>query len=93
MTYYVIAVDHNEGTNENPVMRTDYINKSYLMNRIMPYQTFVGAKQFESIDEAKLFFKKNKEDILGAHAKFAWGGEPSNFRIVEVKTTNCLDLS
>lgn len=25
MTYYVIAVDHNEGTKEKPIMRTDYV--------------------------------------------------------------------
>lgn len=88
MTYYIIAVDHNEGTKENPVMRTDYIGKNYLMNCVIPYQIFIYAKQFESIDEAKSFFKKNKEDIL---KNYVWG-EPSNPRIIEVKSTDCLSL-
>lgn len=88
MIYYVIAVDHNEGTKENPVMRTDYIGKDYRMSGVIPYKIFIYAKQFESIDEAKLFFRKNKENIL----KNCIWGEPSNPRIVEVKSTDCLSL-
>lgn len=89
MTYYVIAVDHNLGTKEKPVMRTDYVDMSYTLNRITPYQSFNCAKHFESIDEAKLFFENNKEDILKHY--YIWG-EPSNPRIVRVKSTDCLSL-
>lgn len=88
MTYYVIAVDHNEGTRENPVMRTDYVGIDKMIDYITSYQIFENAKQFESINEAKLFFKNNKEDILRS---YIWG-EPSNPRIVEVKSTDCLNL-
>lgn len=88
MTYYIIAVDHNEGTKEKPVMRTDYVGIDKMTYYITSYQTFNNAKQFESINEAKLFFNKNKEDILKI---YIWG-EPSNPRIVEVKSTDCLNL-
>ena len=89
MTYYVIAVDHNEGTKEKPVMRTDYVGIDWMTDYITSYQTFKNAKQFESIDEAKLFFRKRKEDILKI---YIWG-EPSNPRIVEVKSNDCLSLT
>ena len=89
MTYYVIAVDHNEGTKEKPVMRTDYVGIDKMTDYVTSYQTFNNAKQFESINEAKLFFNKKKEDILKI---YIWWGEPSNPRIVEVKSTDCLNL-
>lgn len=88
MTHYIIAVDHNEGTKEKPVMRTDYVGIDKMTYYITSYQTFNNAKKFESINEAKLFFNKNKEDILKI---YIWG-EPNNPRIVEVKLTDCLDL-
>ena len=89
MTYYIIAVDHNEGTKEKPVMRTDYVGIDRMTDYVTSYQTFNNAKQFESINEAKLFFNKEKEDILKI---YIWWGEPSNPRIVEVKSTDCLNL-
>lgn len=88
MTYYVIAVDHNEGTKEKPVMRTDYVGIDRMTDYVTSYQTFKNAKQFEFINEAKLFFKKHREDILKI---YIWG-EPSNPRIVEVKSNDCLSL-
>lgn len=89
MTYYIIAVDHNEGTKENPVMRTDYVGIDRMTDYITSYHCFNNAKQFKSIDEAKLFFKKHKEDILKNYIC----GESRNPRIVEVKFNDCLSLT
>ena len=89
MTYYIIAVDHNEDTKEKPVMRTDYIGTDSMAEYTTPYQTFKNAIQFESIDKAKLFFKENIKSIL--KTSHVWG-EPNNPRIVEVKSTDCLNL-
>lgn len=88
MTYYIIAVDHNEGTKENPVMHTNYIGIDNMTYYVTSYHLFSNAKQFKSIDEAKLFFEKNKEYILRANI---WG-KLNNPRIVEVKSTDCLSL-
>lgn len=89
MTYYIIAVDHNIGTKRNPIMRTDYVGIDSMAEYITPYQIFKNAIQFESIDKAKVFFKENKEYVL--KTSHIWG-EPSNPRVVEVKSTNCLNL-
>ena len=89
MTYYIIAVDHNEGTKEKPVMRTDYVGIDSMAEYVTPYQTFKNAIQFKSIDKAKLFFKENRESIL--KTSHVWG-EPNNSRIIEVKSTDCLSL-
>ena len=43
MTYYIIAVDHNEGTKEKPVMRTDYVGIDSMAEYVTPYQTFKNA--------------------------------------------------
>ena len=81
--------DKNAESKAKPVMRTDYVGIDSMAEYVTPYQIFKNAIQFESIDKAKLFFKENREFIL--KTSHVWG-EPNNPRIVEVKSTDCLNL-